>query len=157
MINTFISRPTWTPPEIEKELTKFYQLIDDMGFQSHTIGKEHSPLRSPFEDVHALMKKCGCTIVLGLPQIFICEGEIKHVPLTNSLILPTEWNQIEATMSLMLDLPTLMLQHSTITSRGIFERGAANVFVHEFDTSKADWVNKIRPQLNSLKQACKIL
>lgn len=153
MIETFVSRPNWAPPPIENKLSDFYQLLEDMGFKANTIGKSQAPLRSPFEDVKNLMKKCECTIVLGLPQLFMHTGSVKHVPIDSHLTLPTEWNQIEATMSLMLDLPTLVLLHKTVASRGIFDRGAANVFVYEFDSLENNWLQTIRPKLSSLKAA----
>ncbi|MGZ8175853.1 hypothetical protein, partial [Methylobacter sp.] len=111
MIETFVSRPNWAPPVIEQKLIELYQLLEDTGFKANTIGKSQAPLMSPFEDVRRLMKKCKCTIVLGLPQVFMHTGSIKHEPITSRLTLPTEWNQIEATMSLMLDMPTLVLLH----------------------------------------------
>lgn len=151
MIETFVSRPNWAPPVIETQLGDFYQLLEDAGFKANTIGKSQIPLRTPFEDVHRLMKKCRCTIVLGLPQVFMHNGTVKHVPVEQPLVLPTEWNQIEATMSLMLDLPTLVLLHKTVASRGIFDRGAANIFVHEFDVMAPGWLQGIRPALISLK------
>ena len=153
MIETFVSRPSWAPPVIEHRLSDFYLLLEDAGFKANTIGKIQAPLMSPFEDVRRLMKRCGCTIVLGLPQIFIHKGTVKHEPITSSLTLPTEWNQIEAAMSLMLDLPTLILLHKTVAARGIFDRGAANVFVYEFDVLDGKWLTSIRPALNSLRQA----
>jgi hypothetical protein len=153
VIETFVSRPNWAPPVIEHNLIDFYQLLEDTDFKANTIGKSQAPLMSPFEDVRRLMKRCKCTIVLGLPQIFMQSGTVKHEPIASSLTLPTEWNQIEATMSLMLDLPTLVLLHKTVASRGIFDRGAANVFVYEFDSLDKQWLAAIRPQLNALKQA----
>lgn len=153
MIETFVSRPNWTPPLIEHKLNDLYQVLEDMGFRANTIGKSQAPLRSPFEDVRQLMKKCQCTIVLGLPQIFMHSGTVKHTPIDKHLTLPTEWNQIEATMSLMLDLPTLVLLHKTVASRGIFDRGAANVFVYEFDVLEQEWLQSLRPKLNSLMSA----
>ncbi|NCF03852.1 hypothetical protein [Kosakonia sp. MH5] len=153
MIETFVSRPTWAPPVIESNLLSFYQLLEDQGFKANTIGKSLSPLRSPFEDVKRLMKKCQCTIVLGLPQIFMHSGTVKHADIVQNLNLPTEWNHIEATMSLMLDLPTLMMVHKNVSTRGIFEKGAADVFIYEFDSMSPDWLEKIRPTLNALKDA----
>lgn len=153
MIETFVSRPNWAPPVIEHKLAEFYQLLIDIGFKANTIGKNQSPLKSPFDDVYRLMKKCKCTIVLGLPQVFMHTGTIKHQPITSRLTLPTEWNQIEATMSLMLELPTLVLLHKSVAARGIFERGAANVFVYEFDSLDTSWITSIRPALDSLKEA----
>lgn len=153
MIETFVSRPNWVPLPIEEKLTDFYQLLVDVGFKANTIGKSEVPLRSPFEDVRRLMKKCKCTIVLGLPQIFMHTGSLKNEPIDKQLTLPTEWNQIEATMSLMLDLPTLVMLNDTVANRGIFDRGAANVFVHEFNVMDMRWLEGIRPALASLKSA----
>lgn len=79
-------------------------------------------------------------------------GTIKHDPMAGNLILPTEWNQIEATMSLMLKLPTLVLLHKAVAARGIFDRGAADVFVYQFDSLDASWPNSVRPALNALKE-----
>jgi len=98
------------------------------------------------------MKKCQCTIVLGLPQVFMHSGSIKHVEISNPMTFPTEWNQIETTMSLMLDLPTLVLLHKTVASRGVFDRGAANVFVYEFDVLESDWLQGVRPALRALQE-----
>lgn len=153
MIETFVSRPNWAPPVIEKKLVDFYQLLGDVGFKANTIGKSQAPLMSPFEDVRRLMKRCQCTIVLGLPQIFMEKGSVKHVPIAENMMLPTEWNQIEATMSLMLELPTLVLLHKSVAARGIFDRGAANVFVYEFDSLDKNLISSVRPALESLKQA----
>ena len=153
MIETFVSRPTWAPPAVETKLGAFYQLLDDNGFKANTIGKSQAALRSPFEDVRRLIKKCQCTIVLGLPQVFMHSGMVKDVPIDKQLALPTEWNQIEATMSLMLDLPTLVLLHNSVASRGIFDRGAADVFVYEFNVLEPEWLQSIRPALAALKQA----
>ena len=68
------------------------------------------------------------------------------------MTFPTEWNQIETTMSLMLDLPTLVLLHKTVASRGVFDRGAANVFVYEFDVLESDWLQGVRPALRALQE-----
>lgn len=153
MIETFVSRPNWAPLTIENKLSDFYQLLEDMGFKANTIGKSQVPLRTPFDDVLRLLRKCKCTIVLGLPQIYMESGSIKEVPISKTLYLPTEWNQIEATMSLMLDLPTLVILHKHVANRGIFDRGAANIFVHEFDVMNSDWLHNLRPNLATLKNA----
>jgi hypothetical protein len=151
MIETFVSRPNWAPDVIEDKLSGFYQLLEDTGFKSNTIGKTQASLKSPFQDVTKLMNKCKCTIVLGLPQIFMKSGSIKSSKIQSPITLATEWNQIEATMSLMLQLPTLVLLHKTVAARGIFDRGAADVFVYEFDSLDSGWPNSIRPALNALK------
>jgi hypothetical protein len=39
MIDTFLSGPNWAPAPIEAKLAHFYQLLEDLGFKAHTIGK----------------------------------------------------------------------------------------------------------------------
>jgi hypothetical protein len=151
MIETFVSRPNWAPQITEQRLLGFYQLIETAGFKANTIGKSQVSLKTPFDDVQRLMKKCQCTIVLGLPQIFITAGSFKDKTLTSSTSLSTEWNHIETTMSLMLDLPTLVLLHKGVEPRGVFDRGAANVFVYEFDSAASTWLQDLQPALATLR------
>ena len=51
----------------------------------------------------------------------------------------------------MLDIPTLVLLHKAVEPRGIFDRGAANVFVYEFDTANPGWLQELQPALATLK------
>ena len=150
MINVFISRPNWVPPVIKANLTEFYTLLDSMGFSPMTVGTNIVPMCSPFEEVRDLMRQCKCTVVLGTHQIIAGDVKIKGVA-QERIILPTEWNQIEATMSLMLGLPTLVLLHEHVAARGIFERGAANLFVHAFSAGEKGWAMKLAPALAALK------
>ena len=150
MIKAFVSRPNWTPPIIESRLTKLYELIGENGFNVNTVGKTHAALQTPFDEMRSLMQQCRCSIVLGLPLIFVEQGRIKHTEPTK-FTLSTEWNQIEATASLMLDLPTLVLLHNTVSPRGIFDRGAANLFIYEFNVMEPNWIDGIRPALAALR------
>jgi hypothetical protein len=150
VIPVFVSRPNWTPPVIEYKLTDLYGLIQENGFSVKTVGKTQASLQSPFDEVRELMTQCRCAIVLGLPFIFIENGRIKHTDPTK-FTLSTEWNQIEATVSLMLGLPTMVLLHHTVAPRGIFERGAANLFITDFDVMKRDWVEDLRLGLKTLR------
>ena len=46
MIEAFVSRPNWAPPDIESKLEALYQLLQDTGFKANTIGKSQAALRS---------------------------------------------------------------------------------------------------------------
>jgi hypothetical protein len=151
MIKTFLSRPNWVPKHIDNHLEKLYLKMADLGFEANTIGKNVTSLASPFDEVVSLMKSCECTIVLGIPQIRITAGTVKGVDIDDSFSLPTEWNQIEAAISIMLGKPTLMMVHRGVATRGLFERGAANVFVYEFHTMGPKWVEETVPKLLALK------
>ncbi|MFA5942816.1 MAG: hypothetical protein WC798_04105 [Candidatus Paceibacterota bacterium] len=120
--------------------------------EAHTIGTNVESLSSPFEEVVSLMRRCDCTIVLGIPQIRVHSGTVKEQVIEKSFALPTEWNQIEAAISIMMDKPTLMMLHRGVATRGLFARGAANVFVHEFHTLLGPkWVQDMLPKLLALK------
>lgn len=152
MIDVFLSKPNWVPPRMENHFKSFYPLLSELGFNPRTIGDNVESISSPFETVVRLMGKCECTIVLGIPQLRVETGRLKEKELERGFSLPTEWNQIEAAISIMLDKPTLMMLHKGVSARGLFESGAANVFVHEFHTIGSGWVEKMRPKLEALKE-----
>ena len=130
IIDVFLSRPNWVAERVEKQFGKFYSLLDEYAFNPITTGVNVIPISTPFQHVVESMNRCSCTIVLGLPQIIIKQGSIKGKVITDNFVLPTEWNQIEAAISIMLKKPTLMMLHKGVAERGLFERGAANVYVH---------------------------
>jgi hypothetical protein len=152
-IDVFLSRPNWVPKHVQKHFESFYPLLAKYGFNPRTIGVNSVALASPFQDVVNLMNKCECTIVLGLPQIRVNAGTVKGKNIERSFSLPTEWNQIEAAISIMQKKPTLMMLHKGVAPRGLFDRGAANVFVHEFHTLGQKWLQEIEPKLLALRES----
>ncbi|TAM47414.1 MAG: hypothetical protein EPN55_02545 [Gammaproteobacteria bacterium] len=153
IIDVFLSRPNRVPEHVEKQFSMFYPLLEENGFRPRTIGMDVVPISTPFQHVVNLMNQCQCTIVLGLPQIWVATGRLKGKEIEKSFSLPTEWNQIEAAISIMLNKPTLMMLHKGVSARGLFERGAANVFVHEFHTLGPKWVKEIEPKLVALRES----
>lgn len=152
-IDVFLSRPNWVQERVEKQFLQFYPLLKKHGFQPRTIGKNVVPISTPFQHVVDLMNRCQCTIVLGLPQIYVSAGKLKGREIEKSFYLPTEWNQIEAAISIMLGKPTLMMLDRFVAPRGLFERGAANVFVHEFHTLGPKWLDELEPKLAALRES----
>lgn len=153
VIDVFLSRPNWVPEHVEKHFSMFYPLLEKHGFRPKTIGRDVVPISTPFQHVVNLMNQCQCTIVLGLPQIRVNEGRLKGKEIEKGFSLPTEWNQIEAAISIMLNKPTLMMLHKGVAPRGLLDRGAANVFVHEFHTLGPKWVKEIEPKLAALRES----
>jgi hypothetical protein len=152
-IDVFLSRPNWVSDHVEKHFLKFYPLLEKHGLRPKTIGKDVVPISTPFQHVVNLMKECQCTIVLGLPQIYVSAGRLKGKDIEKGFYLPTEWNQIEAAISIMLNRPTLMMLHKGVAQRGLFDRGAANVFVHEFHTLGPKWLDELEPKLAALRES----
>jgi len=150
MTKVFISRSNWVSPAIAANLPEFYALLESMGFSPMTVGTNVVPMCTPFEEVRELMATCECTVVLGTHQIDANDVQIKGLQ-RGAIKLATEWNHIEATMSVMLGLPTLVLLHEEVAPRGIFERGAANLFVHTFDAREKGWAMQLLPALTALR------
>ncbi len=119
--------------------------------EPQTIGQNIQSLASPFDEVVTLMKACQCTIILGLSQIRVIKGQVNKQEIERPFSLPSEWNHIEGAISVMLDKPTLMMCERGVADRGLFARGAANVFVHEFTTWGPKWVQDTEPKLQALK------
>jgi len=139
MIDVFVSRPTWTPSSFEAGLGRFFAFLDSHDLRPRTLGSTDYPAASPLDEVISLMARCRGAIILGYPQLEIVTGRVKGVDLDTPLVLPTEWNHIEAGLAYASGLPLLLIHHSGIT-RGIFDRGAINRFVHEVDLEAHDWV-----------------
>ncbi len=139
------------PEGIQQHMPLFYDHLSNLGFEPQTIGQNVVPMSSPFDEVVGLMSKCDCTIVLGTPQIIMDSGRIKDSVQSGAVRFSTEWNQIEGAISIMLRKPTLMLLHKGVMGRGIFERGAANVFVHEFYALNPAGIASIVPCLEALR------
>lgn len=65
-------------------------------------------------------------------------GSIKDSTITSPIVLPTEWNHIEASLAYSKSLPIMVLHHKGV-SRGVFDRGVMNAFIHEVEFSKRSW------------------
>ena len=137
-MDVFVSRPTWISPEFEEGLNIFLMTLKNIGLTARTLGASDYPSKAPLDEVIEIMDECQGAIVLGYPQITISEGIIKNDSIDLELILPTEWNHIEAALAYSKGLPIMILHHKGV-SRGVFDRGVMNAFIHEIDFSASTW------------------
>lgn len=138
MKNIFLSRPNWIPPECRDGLNNFLTLLKSLELVPRTIGATDYPNKSPMDAVIDLLKECEGAIILGYPQITLMSGSIKDNPINDNLVLATEWNHIEAGLAHALELPLLIIHHTTV-SRGIFDRGVLNYFLYQKDFCDKTW------------------
>ena len=152
LIDIFLSRPTWIAPEFCDGLDRFLTYLASHGFRPRTLGATDYPSQCPLDEVIRLMGHCRGAIILGYPQIGLEQGTIKGEAVSDR-VLPTEWNHIEAGLAYAEGLPLLVIHHCGI-SRGIFDHGALNSFVHEQDLTLADWplARRINGALMSWKE-----
>ena len=137
-MNIFLSRPNWIAPPYEKGFKVFQSRLKDLYLVPRTIGVTDIAVKSPLDEVIKLMKECKGAVVLGFPQIEATSGNIKGEIISSTLLLPTEWNHIEAGLAYARSLPMLVIHHTGI-KRGIFDRGALNSFIFEKDFSDETW------------------
>ena len=138
MTDVFISRPTWVAPNFRAGLDGFLGSLKSLGLNPRTIGSTDYPSKAPLDEVIRLMERCAGAVILGYPQIVVASGSVKDTPLSSPLMLPTEWNHIEAGLAYARGLPLLVIHHRGV-SRGIFDRGALSSFVYELNLEEAAW------------------
>jgi hypothetical protein len=151
-VNIFVSRPTWVSPEFNAGLDVFLTSIKNMGLIPRTLGSSDYPSKAPLDEVIEIMDECKGAIILGYPQLSITEGKIKDSELESELLLPTEWNHIEAALAYSKGIPLIIFHHKGV-SRGVFDRGVMNAFVHEVNLATPTW--SMDPALNGAIQKWK--
>jgi hypothetical protein len=144
-LRIFLSRPTWIPPAYDAGIGTFMTQLANLGLDPRTLGVSDYPSKSPLDEVIEILGTCKGAIVLGIPQIEVQTGSLKGAPLSGPLILGTEWNHLEAALAYAAGLPVLVISHFSVT-RGIFDRGVMNAFVHSVDLSTNNW--SMQPSLN---------
>ena len=82
---------------------------------------------------------------MGYPQLFVSTGDLKGTPIQQPICIATEWNHLEAGLAYAAGLPILVLHHNTV-SRGIFDRGVLNAFIHSLDLTLPNW--SMQPAIN---------
>jgi hypothetical protein len=133
-----VSRPNWISSEFDPGLEVFLTSLNNMGLSPRTLGSSDYPSKAPLDEVIEIMDECEGAIILGYPQVTIFEGKIKEDKIENELLLPTEWNHIEAALAYSKGLPLIVIHHQGV-SRGVFDRGVMNAFVHEVNLTSPTW------------------
>jgi hypothetical protein len=141
MTHIFLSRPTWVSPDFSGGLDGFTSLLKSIGLNPRTLGTTDYPHQSPLDEVIRIMDECEAAIILGYPQIEITSGRLKDKPIELPTYLGTEWNHIEAALAYSKKLPLLVIHHQDV-SRGIFDRGTLNSYVHKIDLTESAWCLK---------------
>ncbi len=151
----FLSRPSWLPPDFARGMAGFERLLASVDLSPRTIGTTDYPTKAPLDHIITVLQECSGAIVVGIPQLRVATGVLKGEPVTNELLLGTEWNHIEAGLAYALGLPLLVIHHRGV-SRGIFDRGALNSFLYELDLTVSDWSldAKFHGALGSWKKEC---
>lgn len=137
-ISVFLSRPTWLASDFARGHEGFLEVMRTLDLVPRTVGTTDFGIRSPLDQVIALMKQCSGAIILGYPQIVATAGTVKEGTITSPITLATEWNHIEGGLAHASGLPLLAIHHTGI-DRGIFSRGAMNAYLYQRDLTDPGW------------------
>jgi len=154
-LEIFVSRPTWVEPEYEEGLSTFLIQLKNLELTPRTLGVSDYPSKAPLDEVIGMLSSCKGAIILGYPQLEINSGILKGVKLAKPLHLATEWNHLEGAIAYSMGIPLLIIHHTTI-SRGIFDRGVLNAFMHSVDLTNPNWSMQeaLNGAINNWKESC---
>lgn len=141
-----MSKPNALTPEQATFYEEFRLLVEERSLTPRTLGETDFPNNAPVHAVRELLLQCQGVIVLGFRQVFIEKGFGKFrtdkQTLMDGTYLPTAWNQIEAGMAFMCDVPMLIICEDSV-SGGVFDVGNTDKFIHQANLSK-DWLHSKR-------------
>jgi hypothetical protein len=140
-IDAFISRPTTLPKPFEDAYKTFHAYIEQQhGFRLRRLGSTDYSDEAPLRAIIDIMDECKGAIILGYPQIEIYHHIRRSAAVSQdpTLLFPTPWNQIEASLAFGAKLPVLVIGHPGIVG-GVFDHGVTGQFVLTEDLSKKDW------------------
>jgi len=125
------------------ELTKH---LKNRGLQPRTLGETDFPNCTPIQAVKEVLSVCQGALILGFRQLHIMKGyekpdTIKQRKVENEY-LPTQWNQIEAGMAYMQDVPLMIIREQGVRG-GVFDVGITDRYVHQAELS-TEWLNSER-------------
>jgi hypothetical protein len=141
LIPVFGSCPTYVDDAQALAQRLVYGELNRQGFEVRTVGKTDYPINAPLREVAVLARHCSGGVILGFSQFETASGVAKKgTPVekkeSGRLRFPTPWNHLEAGILFSLGLPLLVFRDDGV-SGGIFDAGAAEIFVHELPKSNA--------------------
>lgn len=131
--------------------------FESKGLTPHTVGAQDFTSRSPLRKVLDVLRQCDGACILGLVQVQARNATVKPgtkaETIVSTLVFPSPWNQLEAGMALVRDLPLLVICQEGVNG-GIFDDGVGDVYVHrlrgglsqrwlssaEFQQSLDEWI-----------------
>ena len=144
--NIFVSKPNALTQTQSDFYLEFLKLLEERSLVPRTLGETDFPNNAPIHAVRDLLNKCDGVIVLGFRQMLIEKGISKYQTSKESIIdysfLPTAWNQIEAGMAFMCNVPILILCEDGVFS-GVFDVGNTDKFIHQTNLT-SDWLHSKR-------------
>ena len=145
-IPVFVSAPTDLNDEQEKSRKVIVSELDALQFEARALGRSDYPADLPIREIYSLATHCSGGVILGFSQFETDTGIWKKGTMVESkqnghIAFPSPWNQLESGILFGLNIPLLVFRESSI-SGGIFDPGAADVFVQNMPIASLNQKNK---------------
>jgi hypothetical protein len=144
-IPVFVSCPTTLTESQQASRMLILDMLDRLELEPRAVGVSDFATQFPLREVAVLARHCSGGVILGFEQFRAQQGirkcgTPKQMEVTN-LKFPTEWNHIETGVLFSAGLPLLVFKEREIAG-GIFDLGAADVFLHDMPNSTCSDVHK---------------
>jgi hypothetical protein len=139
-IDVFLSVGRTSTANQEAFVSALEQFLKKHGLKPQTAGRSSFSVDQPLRHVMQLMRQCSGTVIVAFERVYIRDGvERRGSDGQHELAdcsLPTVWNQIEATISYVLELPIMVVCEHGLRSEGLLEKGY-DWYVQWVDLDKA--------------------
>lgn len=136
----FVSKPNGLNETQEQFWKRLESELQKRGLKIRSIGYSDYSFKTPLQKVREVMRECDGTIILGLRQKHIKKGNKRDGSPISDLHLPTPWNNLEAGMAYMLNLPMLVIAESGVTKEGIFDAKSSDRYIMESELG-TEWLD----------------
>jgi hypothetical protein len=125
--NVFLSVGRTSTARQETFVSALEQLMRRNGLRPQTVGRTSFSVDQPLKHVMSLMRECSGTMIVAFERVHVERGAERRGSESEVRLadcgLPTVWNQIEAAMSYVIDLPLMVLVEHGLRSEGLLEKG----------------------------------
>ena len=137
-IPVFVSCPTALNREQEASRRIILRELTNLRFEPRALGRSDYPTDLPLREVYVVATHCSGGVILGFEQFHTKAGiwkrGAKEQRKSSTTPFPSSWNHVEAGILYSLGLPILVFKEDGI-SRGVFDPGVTDVFVHKMPKS----------------------
>lgn len=132
----FVSMPSKLNDHQQAVFEALRKTMKTARLSASTVGRSVLPLQSPLGEVYQLARRCAGGLILGFRQTAAIDtirwpGSKFQKQDQGHTYSSSPWNQLEAGILYSLGVPMLIFAEEGVTG-GIFDRGVANHFIHEF-------------------------
>jgi hypothetical protein len=135
----FLSKPGTLDERQRQLIDQVRRMIDEQELTCDTIERSEYPKFGVIAEVRRLMGGCSGAVIFGLSQLDVREGTWRSNTPEEARVagvkLPTPWNQIEAGMAAMRNLPVLLVCQPGVTG-GILDLGGGDDLVFRLDSGE---------------------